>query len=264
MSFARLLPASFALLALLVAGGGDRACVTWWQLGRPAPLPAGQTALRLGVDASYPPFAAVATDGTLWGLEVDLSHAVAAQLGLPLVLRNVDAGSGLDALPASEYDAILGGIVYDPTLGKVARFSPPYFAAGPVLLSRSSTVLPMAPRIAVEVGAPWPGVIGRLLHQGAAVQQVWDDQDGMAHVEDGDADAFLVDRPTALEQQRDRPSDHLQMVDEDPDDAYSYRMAEGRADRYLAFAIDHAIRVLDENGSLDALQTHWFETRHGD
>jgi putative lysine/arginine/ornithine/histidine/octopine transport system substrate-binding protein len=118
-----------ALVLLALCGGGSNLRTAWAAAGRP--LNVRDNVLRVAVDASYPPLAAVGADGELWGLEVDLSRTLAQRLGLELELRNTDVGGGLDALIGDQYDAILAGLSRSADLEDRVAFSRPYFDDGP-------------------------------------------------------------------------------------------------------------------------------------
>lgn len=272
----RWVPAALALAVLLFSGGGDRYSVTWWLLGSPAPLGPGRNALRLGVDASYPPFAAVAADGSLWGFDVQVAQAVSQQLGVPLDLVNMDAGSGLDGLPARAYDGLLAGLEYDPDETGIVHFSHPYFDAGPVLLTRSGVPLAVLGRtIAVEAGSPWSDVVADLEQHGAATVVSWDIDASLHDLPNTSAfDSVLVDRATALEHVRDDASGSLTIEPTESTGVpsltnrapYMYRIALGRANRYLALAVDGALDRLRSDGTLQRLEQEWLgqETNRGD
>ena len=55
--------------------------------------------LRVGLDASFPPFENIAADGQIVGLDVDIAQAIATDLGVEPELVNI----GFDGL----YDALL-------------------------------------------------------------------------------------------------------------------------------------------------------------
>lgn len=253
------LPAAVACVCLVLAGGGDRYAVAWWMQGRPAPLAPSQAALRVGVDASYPPFAAVDAQGRPWGLEVDVAEAMAARLGLPVQVANTDAGSGLDALRARAYDAILAQLMQDPALARTVRFSRPYFDAGPALLVRpDSPPDPRGLRVQVEVGSPWAAEREALQRSGSVVETVWDVEEAVQHVAAGASDALLVDRPTALEEVRDHAAAGLSvrlLGDRAP---YGHRVALGRANRALALSVDRALDELERDGTLARIEQRWF------
>ena len=113
---------AFAACLILAAGGSLKA--SWVSAGRPLALPTG--ALRVGIDASYPPLAVALEGGELEGLEVDLARDLAQRLGVELELLNTDVGGGLFACTRDEaaysvaaYDREL----FDKPLGHVVQFT---------------------------------------------------------------------------------------------------------------------------------------------
>lgn len=119
----------WAGLIALVGGG-----VTIARLTDRAPLrdllPDG--VLRVGMDASYPPFAAF--DGTdFYGIEVEIGRALAAELGVTLQIVNLGFDGLYDALLTNRVDVLISALVYDSARTDRVIYSPPYYDAGLVL-----------------------------------------------------------------------------------------------------------------------------------
>ena len=91
-------------------------------------------AIRIGVDASYPPFA-LDDDGTLRGLDIDLAAAIGREIGLPMQLRNIGFYSLYDALISGEVDALVSALPIDAARTDDVRYSSAYFNNGLVLVS---------------------------------------------------------------------------------------------------------------------------------
>ena len=88
--------------------------------------------LRVAMDASYPPFAVAAADGSVHGFDVDLARAIAGQLGATAQLLNISEDSLSDALIAGQADVIISEQRPDRRLS--LAYSVPYYNAGQVLL----------------------------------------------------------------------------------------------------------------------------------
>lgn len=88
--------------------------------------------LRVAMDASYPPFAVAAPDGSLHGFDVDLAQAIAAQLDAKAQLLNISEDGLPDALIAGKADVVISEQRPDPRLR--LAYSVPYYNAGQVLL----------------------------------------------------------------------------------------------------------------------------------
>ena len=90
--------------------------------------------LRVGVDPSSPPFAAIGEDG-LFGLEIDLAHELGTRIGLPVRFVALGYDGLYDALKTDQVDALIAGLTIDNTRLRDVHYSQPYFNAGLVLVS---------------------------------------------------------------------------------------------------------------------------------
>jgi len=90
--------------------------------------------LRVGVDPSLPPFAFVAGDGSLSGLEVDLVRSLAQALGLNLEMRAYAFDYLLQALEAGVIDAAVGALPCGDSLSSRVRYLPPHVSDGIALV----------------------------------------------------------------------------------------------------------------------------------
>ena len=89
--------------------------------------------LKIGLDPTYPPFE-VADESGLYGLDIDLANALAAELGLQteFVLFGYD---GLyDALATHQVDLLISALVIAPERTRDFAYTEPYFNAGQILV----------------------------------------------------------------------------------------------------------------------------------
>jgi len=100
--------------------------------------------LRVGIDPSFPPFESEDANGNLHGLDIALAEEMtrvwSAETGIALGVHYVYSGfDGLfDALIASQFDAIISALPYDPKKTQDIRFSYAYFDGGPLIVVRAS------------------------------------------------------------------------------------------------------------------------------
>lgn len=115
--------------------------------------------LRVGLDASFPPFESLNAEGKIIGLDVDIAEAIATDLGVELQLVNIGFDGLYDALLARKADLILSGLPYDPRWTEDVAYTHTYFNAGQILMVRADeetikTVEDLAGRtIAIEWGS---------------------------------------------------------------------------------------------------------------
>ncbi len=171
--------------------------------------------LRVGLDASFPPFETIDETGQIVGLDVDIARAIAADVGVEAELVNIGFDGLYDALLARRVDVIISGLPYDPRWTQDVAYTTNYFNAGQVLVVPADEqvitgVEDLAGRtVAVEWGSQaemearrlqnLPSPSGRgdggegfiLLRQETAAA-------ALDAVLTGQADAAIVDAPSAL------------------------------------------------------------------
>lgn len=118
--------------------------------------------LRVGVDPSYPPFAFVAADGTLQGVDVDLARALGEALGVEVSFTYYGYDGLYDALLVGQVDGLISALVVDVQRTRDFAYSQPYFNLGQMALAQRDAPgaadwrLPAdlaGRRVAVELGA---------------------------------------------------------------------------------------------------------------
>jgi polar amino acid transport system substrate-binding protein len=109
--------------------------------------------LRVGLDASFPPFESLDADGNIIGYDADLARAIAGAVGAEPVFVNIGFDGLYDALQADRVDVVISGLPYDPRRTQDVIYSQPYFNAGQVLVVRADDETFSDP----DPGAPDPG-----------------------------------------------------------------------------------------------------------
>ncbi len=259
---------SFLLLVLglaLVAGlaiwcisarlGGEED-ETWARIRR-------EGLMRVGMDASWPPFEFVDDDGQIVGLDVDLALAIGQRLGVEVELVNVGFDSLYDALYAGRFDAIISALPYDPLLLGDVAYSISYFNAGQVLVVRddetgiNETDDLSGKRVGVEWGSEGD-VVGRRLQErveGLSLQTYIAPQDVLRALKGGGVEAAIVDAVSAY--QFIVAEGGVQVVG-DPLTDELYVVAVRLDSPLLLRAINEALVEMREVGTLERIQAKWF------
>jgi ABC-type amino acid transport substrate-binding protein len=227
--------------------------------------------LRVGMDASFPPFEAVAADGTLVGFDVDLARELGRRLGIEVVfVANLSYDGLYDALAVDHVDVVISALVINPDRMADFAYSASYFDAGQVLVVRSACgrgegeqdvegMSDLAGQVvAVELGTQgdlearkWARRLPDLtvVHHETASQ-------ALVAVEAGGADAALVDHVSALA--TDGMGERLVIVGP-PVIQEPYAVAVHRGSRYLLRAINDALAEMEADGTMEALIAEWLE-----
>ncbi|MGB9776222.1 MAG: substrate-binding periplasmic protein [Anaerolineae bacterium] len=219
--------------------------------------------LRVGMDASYPPFEFVDGEGNLVGLDVDLARELAARLGVEAhFVANLSYDGLYDALTADVVDVVISALYVDPMRMADFAYSRSYFNAGQVLVVRAGTaglaaMADLAGRtLAVEWGSEGDVVARQWARRlvGLTVLPCPTAEEALARVASGEADAALVDHLSALA----GIGQGLPLgVVGDPVTDELYAVAVRREDSALLRAVNGALTAMEEDGTLPRLRQRW-------
>lgn len=216
--------------------------------------------LRVGMDASFPPFEYVGEEGNLVGFDVDLAREVARRLGVEVRFTASLPYDGLyDALTAGQVDVVISALYADPTRMGAFAYSTSYFNAGQVLVVREEVDIARVEgwtgQLAVEFGSEGD-VVARSWQQRSPdlmIVPCLSADEALSKVEAGEADAALVDHLSVLM----RAGEGLRIVAEAITDE-PYAIAVRREDRGLLRAINEALMEMEADGAMDRLRRLWF------
>lgn len=229
--------------------------------------------LRVGMDASFPPFEYVAADGTLAGFDVDLARELGCRLGVEVqFVANLPLDGLYDALEVSRVDVVISALVVNPDRMADFAYSAHYFDAGQVLVVRSPSV-PSAGgnerggaiqemadlsgcTLAVEFGTQGDLEARKWARRpaGLTVAHYETAADALAAVVAGEADAALVDHVSALMAAGEGSG--LVIVEKSVVEEL-YAVAVHRKSRYLLQAINDVLVEMEADGTMEALVAEW-------
>jgi len=252
---AMLLAAGGILFALRAGGLLTQRDRTWERI-----LASG--VLRVGMDASYPPFEMENGDGTYAGYDVDLARALAARWGVRAEFVNVHLDGLYDALRAGKCDVIISAIPYDRTMTRDVLYSTAYLNAGLVLVVREGSGISSADdlrsrRVAVELGSEGHLLARRLARDDALTLDIVTAREPAempALMREPSISALICDRVQALGYLAEQPGWEITgapLTDE------PYVIAAPLGAHTLLANLDAALAEWREDGTLAALEQRW-------
>ena len=259
---------SIALSLLILAAG-----LAWWISARPDDGSWDRVfntgVLRVGLDASFPPFEMLDTSGQVTGYDADLAAALAKRLGVRAEFVNVGFDALYDALLAERIDVVISSLPYDARRTQDVAYSLPYFNAGQQLLMCTAEVSHTLgieglagwlayQTIAVEWGSMADMEARRLqrIIPGLRIVALPTARQALASLVEGRVRAAIADGVITqefLRSQAGRLCTATQLTDE------PYVVATRRRARRLAAAIGQALEELRQAGTFEALQAKWFQ-----
>ena len=219
--------------------------------------------LRVGMDASFPPFESIASDGSLLGLDVDLARELSRRLDLePHFVANLPYDGLYDALTAERVDIVISALAVDPSRMEDYAYSRVYFDAGQVLVSRAGeqTGASMADlaehRLAVVLGTRGDQEGRRWARRLVDLELVHYQTPSQAlrGLQAGETDVVLVDQVSAL--QAIGPESDLVIVEE-PVITVPYACAMRQDSFELLQSVNEALAAMEDDGTMEALISKW-------
>jgi polar amino acid transport system substrate-binding protein len=120
-------------LAKILAAIGLAACLT----GGGAQAKDWKT-VRIGTDATYPPFESVEPSGAIVGWEVEYGNDLCAKMHVTCVWQNQDWDGIIPALLSGKFDMIVSSMNMTPARAQKVLFSNMYYATAPVWVGQAS------------------------------------------------------------------------------------------------------------------------------
>lgn len=219
--------------------------------------------LNVGLEGTYPPFSFVDENGKLSGFEVELSEALAKQLGVKVKLQPTPWDGILAALESKRLDLVVNQVTISDERKKKYDFSTPYTISGIQALVLKKNLDTLAIKSAADLAGKKVGVgLGTNYEQWvrkevpqADVRTYNDDPAKFQDLRVGRIDAILIDRLAALEYAKKAPDTAL------AGEAFS-RLESGVALRKgepeLLDAVNEALAALKADGTLSKLSEKYF------
>jgi polar amino acid transport system substrate-binding protein len=104
------------------------------------------TTVRIGVDATYPPFEFTGPDGTIQGFSIDIANALCEKMNVTCEFINQDWEGIIPALQANKFDAIISSMSITEERMQQVDFTEKYYNTPPaVAVPTDSTLTGVSP-----------------------------------------------------------------------------------------------------------------------
>jgi ABC-type amino acid transport substrate-binding protein len=223
--------------------------------------------LRVGLDASYPPFESIDEDSKeISGFDVDLAREIGQRLGAKVETVNIGFDGLYDALKAGRVDMIVSGLPYDPRLTEDVAYSVAYFNAGQMLVVRAAETMINSPldldgrSLAVEWGSTADMEARRLREErrDLTLKPYPSPREALVALREGQVDAALVDAISAY--QFIGQEGGVKVVGE-PLTEELYVIAVRPRSKSLLAQINNILLQMRQDGTLAKLQQKWLGTQ---
>ena len=219
--------------------------------------------LRVGMEASYPPFEFTDADGVVQGFDVDLARALAERWGVEVQFVDLHYDGLVEALLAGKFDLIISALPYEERLTRDLSYSRPYAYLGLEVISRAEDGSPAQISeldgrvVAVELGSEAHQYLRLQMRDHGLQAEILAErtlEQAVEALRQGRADLVVCDRVEAASYiQADDLLGSEALLTAEP-----VVIAAPRTAPTLQSEVDAALRAMQEDGTLARLEQRWF------
>lgn len=221
--------------------------------------------ITFATDASYPPFETLEGEGNFVGFDIDLAHEIARRLNLKAEFEAVSYDGLIGTLVTQRDDAVISAWIIQPERGKEAGFTPSYFNAGVLLVTRADETVTgeamawaAGKTLTAEFGSAGDALVRKWSRLVVGVKPVSaaDAAAAMQLVVRGEANGALVEAVAAYDFLKSTPQ--LKIAATIPEAEAPYVIAVSAKSPTLLGELTRVINDMEAEGSLGELRVKWF------
>ena len=157
--------------------------------------------LTIATSPDFPPFESLGANGAVEGIEIDVMQLICDELGVELVIEQLDFDSVLPGVQSGKYDCGVSGISVTPAREKNTLFTDPYcLAAQAIVVLNGSPIQSKADlegkKIAVQTGTTADSYA---MENGYTISSFAANNDAQSALLTGKVDAWVIDDLTAAD-----------------------------------------------------------------
>jgi polar amino acid transport system substrate-binding protein len=219
--------------------------------------------LQVGSCLDYKPFEFI-QGGQETGFDVELTEAIAQELGLEVQWVRADFDTIFSAVAAQKFDMVAAASTITPEREQTVDFSDPYYNSRQSLSVntnerpdiKSTDDIGEGDTVGVQkgtTGAAWAE--DNLKPKGAEIKTFTSTPDDFTDLEAGNVDAIINDEPSSVEEVKTRPG--LEVVESiDTDENYGFAFSKENPD--LTRAVNDALQAVIDAGTYEEIFTKYF------
>ena len=214
--------------------------------------------LVIATSPDFPPFESLAADGSVEGIEIDIMNLICEQLGVELVIEQMDFDSVLPGVQAGKFTAGVSGISVTPAREKNTLFTDPYCLAAQAIVVTSDSAITCKADLDGKTVSVQTGTTAEsfCLENGYTAKSFAANSDAQAALTTGKVDAWVIDDLTAAEMvatyNEENPDTPLVILGEAmTTEPYAFAFAFGSED--LVAGINGILNQLVADGTVAAI-----------
>lgn len=217
--------------------------------------------LIVGTNATFVPFESK-DDKTqqLTGFDIDMANAIAQHLHRKVEFKNVTFDSLIPSLNTHDIDMAASGMTITPERAQKVLFSMPYYQSGMAIMVKDNSPIKNYEELAGKTIAVQLGSTGATLaHKipGAQVKEFNHSNEALLELQNGGADAVLVDLPVAQYYVAHHKESHEKVIPyANTKEYFGFAIAKNNPE--LQKAVNEALTEMKKDGELNKIYQKWF------
>ena len=261
-SWVRLAAVLASATLVFAACGGDDGEDNGTDTGQDLPPTIEEGVLQVGSCLDYPPFESV-KGGDEVGFDVDLTEAIAEELGLEVRWVRTDFAGIFSAVAQGQFDMVAAASTITPKRQETVDFSDPYFNALQALAINTNETPDIASIddlsegdvVAVQKGTTGESYAQENVPEGVEVKSFDSVGDAFTDLEAGQVQGVINDNGSTGAEIAERPG--LEVVETyDTDEVYGFAFSKENPD--LTLAVNDALKTVIENGTYEEIFKEYF------
>jgi arginine transport system substrate-binding protein len=219
--------------------------------------------IHFATEASYPPFESVDEHGVIKGFDIDVVHAICAQLKAQCTISNQAFDSLIPSLQLAKFDAIIGAIAITDARAKVVDFTQAYYQDSVSFVAAKSLPLKInalslnGKNIGVQSGTTFEQYLHECWGHNVHIKSYASNEEALLDLQSERIDAFLGDTPFIMQWLNQGANTHYHLVGQAINDDKYFGQGDGiavkKGNKALLNALNQAISTLKKDGTLKAL-----------
>ena len=217
--------------------------------------------LKVGTDATFPPFEFKNEQGEFDGFDIDLIHAVAEELGVEKVeFVDTEFKGLIPGLQAKHFDVIASAMYITEERRETIEFSDPYFPGGlAIMVKKDNDEIQSiddlkGKKVSVQIGTKSLVFLQENYPEIETIE-LEKNVEMFMELETGRAEAVVTGRPAALVYAKE--SGNVKVLDQElTEELYGYGIR--KEDEALREEINKALKSLRDKGKYQELVDKWF------
>ncbi|HYF37364.1 MAG TPA: transporter substrate-binding domain-containing protein [Prosthecobacter sp.] len=214
-------------------------------------------ALVVGMDATYPPFEFIGTDGKINGVSVAIGEAIGKVAGRPIEFRHISFEGLIPALQSGQIDLIISSLTANEERRGSIDFSEPYVKNGLAILASKDGPVHSAEdlnaegrRVAVRLATTGEQWCRQSLPK-ATIVSLDNDTACVLEVRNGTVDAWVYDQVSIMNYNQQNPDRTRALLAPLREEVWAVGLKKGREE--LKAQVNQAIAEMKQSGAFARL-----------